>query len=222
MIRTFKLDNNPVSHTFFVTKHCAHKTGCILSDQRSGTVAVLHTKYILKLVKGRSWHEYVRLLWGRSRLSKEVKGNSLMVRAGLRVPQLAEIGITVMPWKKDSYLGYYCMEDMTDSGYCELENWLKQPGRTTGEIAAIIHAIASDIKKLMQKKLVYTDINKRNIYINSDHEIAWIDTGISKYHFFTVAKFRKHHNKSLSKFIQLNKDIHLTEQQLWPLTDILL
>lgn len=172
----------------------------VLVDQDTSLVAICKDEStIIKLIKPRSWHERVKLIWCHSRLHKELYGNSVMRRLGMRTPKVYELGIGLGSIIGKPYIGYYVMENLHEKGFEELKEIL--PNIKKNIIEEISGKIISDLLTLKEKKLVYSDLHLNNIMIGDNNKIAWIDTGITAYPWYRKHKFKVKYNQALDNFL---------------------
>ena len=182
-----------------------------LKEKSVDTVLVDHTpslvgmfnesKMIIKFIKARSWHEYIKLLWNHSRVTKEVKGSSLLKKLGLRVPEIHEVGYGILPSTNHEYLGYYIMENLTQSGFQELSKLIKESGLNESLRKTIMQSIHDGLKAMRDNRIVFSDFHLDNVFANERGEIAWIDAGVTIYHSLNKKKFSKKHNHSIKRYI---------------------
>lgn len=194
------------TQSFLTTKYkeCLSKNSIqhVLIDHNASLVAVLPiSNLVIKFIKARSWHEYLKLLWNHSRVTKEVRGCELLQGLGLRVPEIHEVGYGVIPSAQHKYLGYYIMENLTKSGYQELSTLMKEniiPNDTRNKIILSIH---NGLKSMRNGNIVFSDFHLDNVFANQNGDLAWIDAGVTTYNFFNKEKFNKKYNHSINRFI---------------------
>lgn len=174
----------------------------VLKDYIPSLVLALpERRAILKLVRARRWHEYVKLLWNHSRASKEIAGNRLLRSIGICVPHIHESGMGLFPAKGYQFLGYYIMDDLQYSGF-ENSRFLFLEGRVTEvQRGPFLQNILGDIHRMCARRIVFNDLKFENIFCNAQGDIAWIDTGISYYPYWQRSKFRKKHNDAIDYFL---------------------
>ena len=132
----------------------------ILIDHTPSLVGVLNkSDLIIKFIKARSWHEYVKLLWNHSRITKEIKGTQILNQLGLRVPIIHEVGYGLIPSIKHSYLGYYIMENLTLSGYQELSKLIKDGAIDSAMRKKIMGAVYDGLKLMKDNRIVFSDFH---------------------------------------------------------------
>lgn len=174
----------------------------VLIDHNASLVAVLpKSNLVIKFIKARSWHEYLKLLWNHSRVTKEVKGSDLLTKLGLRVPDIHEVGYGIVPSANHQYLGYYIMENLTLSGFQELSKLIKE--NTLNELLrkTIMLSIHDGLKAMKDHQIVFSDFHLDNVFANEHGEIVWIDAGVTTYHSLNKSKFIKKHNHSINRYI---------------------
>jgi len=174
----------------------------ILVDHTPSLVGMFNeSKLIIKFIRARSWHEYLKLLWNHSRITKEVKGSRLLTKLGLRVPEIHEVGYGVLPSTNHEYLGYYIMENLTQSGFQELSKLIKENALNETLRKTIMQSIHNGLKAMRDNHIVFSDFHLDNVFANENGEIAWIDAGVTTYHSFSEKKFSKKHNHSITRYI---------------------
>lgn len=179
----------------------------ILIDHTPSLVGVLNkSDLIIKFIKARSWHEYVKLLWNHSRITKEVKGTQILSQLNLRVPTIYEIGYGVIPSLRHNYLGYYIMENLTVSGYQELSKLIKDGAINSTMREKIMSSIYDGLKLMRDNRIVFSDFHLDNVFANELGEITWIDAGVTTYHKLNQSKFKKKFNHSITRFMFYSND----------------
>jgi tRNA A-37 threonylcarbamoyl transferase component Bud32 len=174
----------------------------ILVDHKPSLVASLNeSDFIIKFVKARSWHEYMKLLWNHSRITKEIKGTSILQKLGLNVPEIYEVGYGIIPSLKYEYLGYYIMENLTHSGFQELSALIKDGAIDDTMRSKIMLAVHDGLKKMHDNRAVFSDFHLDNIFSNDDGEITWIDAGVTTYNRMNEKKFIKKFNYSITRYM---------------------
>jgi tRNA A-37 threonylcarbamoyl transferase component Bud32 len=206
LFRYFSLSTGGTPHRFFCISRHQDDVHSILIDHKPSLVATVNRQQqVVKLVKARSWHEYVKQLWNHSRLSKEIKGNRTLQQIGIRVPQIYETGVNLRPFAKPHYLGYYAMEDLAQAGYREFEALVNDPATPPELLTTAMQNVVADLHRMKQHNVVFSDINKRNIYISAEGHSAWIDTGVKVFPATKQQRFRAAYNHAVSKFIHNNR-----------------
>ena len=172
-------------------------------------------KKVLKLIRARKWVEYAKLLWNRSRASKEIYGNRLLQQAGVAVPQISEYGFGVFPGKSNEFLGYYVMQDLEAAGY-ENSRFLFLENRITAECREnFIFNVIRDVDRMQKHCLVFSDLKFENIFCNDRGDTVWIDTGVSRFSGFRKNKFPRKHNDAIDYFVLHHRkflSVHEIEQ----------
>lgn len=174
----------------------------ILVDHKPSLVASLNgSDFIIKFVKARSWHEYMKLLWNHSRITKEIKGTSILQKLGLNVPAIYEVGYGIIPSLKYEYLGYYIMENLTHSGFQELSGLIKDGAIDDTMRNKIMLSVHDGLKIMRDNRAVFSDFHLDNIFSNNDGEITWIDAGVTTYNKMNEKKFIKKFNYSITRYM---------------------
>lgn len=174
----------------------------ILVDHTPSLVGMFNeSKLIIKFIRARSWHEYLKLLWNHSRITKEVKGSSLLIQLGLRVPEIHEVGYGVVPSANHKYLGYYIMENLTQSGFQELSKLIRENTINETLRITIMKSIHDGLRTMRDNRIVFSDFHLDNVFANEQGEIAWIDAGVTIYHSCNKKKFIEKFNYSITRFI---------------------
>lgn len=203
--------NGKQSQPFVTTVHnmSSQETSLntILIDHTPSLVGVLNkSDLIIKFIKARSWHEYVKLLWNHSRITKEIKGTQILSQLNLRVPTIYEIGYGVIPSLRHNYLGYYIMENLTVSGYQELSKLIKDGAINSTMREKIMSSIYDGLKLMRDNRIVFSDFHLDNVFANELGEITWIDAGVTTYHKLNQSKFKKKFNHSITRFMFYSND----------------
>jgi len=188
MFRKFRLPGtNKIQH-FLCTHHGdsieVSKDNIIIDHTPSLLAKRPGVPVVVKLVKPRRKLEYIKLLYHRSRLTKEITGNNLMKSLGFRVPVIYESGVTLFPFLLPGYLGYYVMEDLHQGGYKEVVKMLSDP-QTGDEVRKeILKNVYTGLDKLKQNRIVFSDFHFSNVLYHPEQEMAWIDTGVTVFPFY--------------------------------------
>lgn len=178
----------------------------ILVDHSPSLIGKLNESgLIIKFIRARSWHEYLKLLWNHSRVTKEVKGNKILQELGLRVPEIHEVGYGVIPSIKHQFLGYYVMEDLKKSGFEELSYLFDNESKSDSQRNLIMSSVYNGLKIMRDNRIIFSDFHLENILANDKNEIVWIDTGITTYRKINNKKFIQKFNSSISKYGSRNK-----------------
>lgn len=174
----------------------------VLVDHTPSLVATsTDHKKIIKFIRARSWHEYLKLLWNHSRVTKEVKGSQLLSQLGLTVPQIFEVGYGVIPSTKHEFLGYYIMENLTQTGFQELSQLIKEDLLEKDMRQEIMLKIHKGLKVMRDNQIVFSDFHLDNVFANKQGDITWIDTGVTTYSKFSNKKFHAKHKYAINRFI---------------------
>jgi serine/threonine protein kinase len=178
----------------------------IIIDHAASLVGITSkNELVVKFIKARSWHEYVKLLWNHSRVTKEVKGNEILSSLGLRVPRIHEAGYGIIPSKKHRFIGYYIMENLKKSGFQELSTIINSNNVSNSLRSKIMHSIYDGLKSMRDNRIIFSDFHFENIFSNSKGEVVWIDTGVSVYNKLNDKKFVKKFNHSVTRYGSGNK-----------------
>ena len=137
---------------------------------------------VIKLIKARRWHEYVKLLWSHSRTHKEVVGARLLQQLGLDTPAIHEMGISLPTALRGKYIGYYVMEDLNARGLSEAHQLFSEADTSSALRLKIIDNICSGLQAMYRNKIVFTDFHLANVFSDPEGNLTWIDTGVTLYH----------------------------------------
>ncbi|WP_221800041.1 hypothetical protein [Oceanobacter mangrovi] len=163
---------------------------------------------ILKLIKARSWHEYAKSLWARSRLFKEVRGNQLLAGLGLKVAEIREVGIALLPTPRYRYLGYYIMENLESRGAVEMLQ-LFDSGISEAKRIQWLDLVIDDLRRMRDSGIVFSDCHLRNVFADFEAcQVIWIDTGVTRYHWRRSKRFARKFNHSIRRMADYH-DKHL-------------
>ena len=174
----------------------------IIVDHTPSLVGTLDkSEHIIKFIRARSWHEYVKLLWNRSRITKEIKGSQLLKGLGLSVPEIYEIGFGIIPSPRHEYLGYYIMENLSHLGFQELSKLIKENAIDDTMRGKIMLAVCDGLRVMRDHRIVFSDFHLDNIFANDAGNITWIDAGVTTYHKMNEKKFRRKFNYSITRYI---------------------
>jgi serine/threonine protein kinase len=174
----------------------------VLVDHTPSLVGTLEeSEFIIKFIRARSWHEYLKLLWNRSRITKEIRGSKLLAELNLNVPKIYETGLGIIPSMKHEYLGYYVMENLSQSGYQELSKLMKDGVLNEPMREKIMYSVYKGLKVMRDKRIVFSDFHLDNIFSNNNGDIVWIDTGVTTYHILNKKRFIDKFNFSITRFI---------------------
>jgi serine/threonine protein kinase len=204
-ISIFKIENIK-SQPFLTIKYDKHinqkSLKNILVDHTPSLVGTLEESgFIIKFIRARSWHEYLKLLWNRSRITKEIKGNKLLAGLRLNVPKIHETGLGIIPSIKHEYLGYYIMDNLSQSGYQELSKLIKDGALNEPMREKIMYSVYKGLKVMRENNIVFSDFHLDNIFANKMGDITWIDTGVTTYSLVNNKKFRLKYNQSITRYI---------------------
>jgi len=194
------------SQPFLTTRYAStsqqHILDYVLVDHIPSLVGILKDSgLVIKFIRARSWHEYIKLLWNHSRITKEIRGSELLQELGLHVPKIHEVGFGIVPSKKHEYLGYYIMENLTPSGFQELSKLIKENAIDDAIREKIMTSVYLGLKMMRDKYIVFSDFHLDNVFSNEYGEIIWIDPGVTTYNKLNENKFKDKFNHSINRFI---------------------
>lgn len=188
--------DNPVVMDSIIIKN----TAAVVGTTRNGQV--------LKLIEPRRWHEVIKLLWGHSRINKEVYGNRLLRLLSIGTPNIYAYGIGVFPARNYRYVGYILMENLVDRGAVDASHLLFWDNKLSADIRARVYRnIASDLKIMRDHYVVFSDITLGNIMAYPDGSIAWIDTGVTRYGSIREGNFEEKYNGSIKRFVEITRSV---------------
>ena len=199
--------NVPCSQSFITTftqqsRQFNHTLESIIQDSRPSVVAITREdQHIMKLIKPRSWHEYFKLFWRHSRYHKEIKGNLLLRRIGLQVPEIYETGIGLIPAARYGYLGFYIMENLEKRGFKTVLDYFEDPKLPQEQRQQLFDSIVSSLEKMRENLVLFNDLHLRNIMATPSGDMAWIDTGVTHFHWYSRKKFQNKFRSSVSRLI---------------------
>lgn len=174
----------------------------VLVDHTPSLVATLiKSDYIIKCIRARSWHEYIKLIWNHSRISKEVHGSSLLKKLGLSVPEIHQVGIGIIPSRNYQFIGYYVMDNLHLKGFHELSKLINDNKINVEVRMKAMCSIHAGLKKMKEAHIVFSDFHLDNIFSNELGDITWIDTGITTYRKLNSKNFHKKYNHSIRRYI---------------------
>ena len=186
----------------------------VKNDRRSVVGFIQNKNTCLKLVKPISFHEYLRVFWRHSRIQKEVKGNYLLSKAGLRTAKIFDHGLGLPSLKNYKFLGFILMENLLKSGFDEAYLIFTDPNQTKERKDNLFKKIVCDVEKMKIRRFLFSDLHLKNILINSEDDIAYIDTGVSKFTLFKNSTFKKKFNQAMDKLARCHSNKNgLSEQQ---------
>ncbi len=189
----------------------------IIKDNNPSLVCKIDRKnYILKCVKPRRFHEYFKMLWGRSRLTKEINGNYFLRSIGLMTPDIIDIGYGLIPIKGYRFIGYYIMKNIEESGFYNSDWLIKEHKLSDENRSRFIKNVHDDIKLMLQHHTIFSDLKLKNIHADLSGNTNWIDTGITRYHQLNQKKFKLKFNGTLDRFLKISdKELSLEEKKLF-------
>lgn len=153
----------------------------IIIDHTPSTVAITNDGDVVKLIKARSWHEHVKVLWARSRTHKEVNGARILNNLGMNTADIYEMGISLPIFPHSKYIGYYLMNDIRKNNHIEATHLFKNENTSNDLRRKIIESVCSGLLKLKSINYVFTDFHLANIFSDENGNTIWIDTGITRY-----------------------------------------
>jgi len=184
-----------------------------LVDHTPSLVAVSNeNNLVLKLIKPRRSLEIAKLLTGRSRLSKEVRGALLLKKHGFKTPTIHEVGYGLFPTKPFQFLGYYLMDNLDNLGFTEVFKLYQSTNLDKALREKSYCNIIGGLRYLRDHHIGLFDFTLGNVFANDSGEIMWIDTGTSLYRKATP-KFKLKYNHSIERFIRIHKDL-LNDQEV--------
>ena len=194
------------SQVFLTSRHDLapkqHILDHVLVDHIPSLVGILKDSgLVIKFIRARSWHEYIKLLWNHSRITKEIKGSEILQKLGLTVPKIHEVGFGLVPTKKHEYLGYYIMENLTPSGFQELSKLIKEGAIDESMRGKIMTLVCNGLREMRDNYIVFSDFHLDNVFADEQGNIAWIDPGVTTYSKFNKKKFIKKFNHSIIRFM---------------------
>ena len=211
-VTSLNLDNKSLRQSFINCNttqwHSIHfRNEDIIKDNNPSLISYIDGgKNILKCIKPRSTTEIVKLLWGHSRLSKEIKGNKLLKKIGIRTPQILDVSYGFLPSSEYRFLGYYIMENLEHSAYSNAFTLVKSGEISGDKLKSLLNAFRKDIIKMREHRIVFNDLKLNNIFSNNNAEVIWIDTGVSYYNFLKTKRFEKKFNHSIDRLLRIYKD----------------
>ena len=203
-IRRYNKSNSLIQHFLRTSGNagCGRELilGDVLLDHHVSTVGILSgTPMVLKLVKARTWHEHVKVFWKRSRTHTEYTGAQLLRSIGIGAPEVYEMGISFPVPRNALYIGYYLMENLTESGFRSLSDI--QEDLTPQQVSRLTEQVKITLKTLEQYSVLYSDLHLDNIFCQPDSmELKFIDTGAKRYKRRKV--FAKKHRKAIRNLLR--------------------
>lgn len=176
----------------------------ILVDHKPSLVATLDdARYVIKFVKARSWHEYIKLLWNHSRITKEVKGTKILKDLGLNVPRIHRTGLGILPSFKYKFIGYYIMENLAKTGFKEVSKLVQDHKVDSVFREELLTTIQAGLTKMRENNIVFSDFHLDNVFSNKEGRVVWIDAGVTRYN--SILNSRKFHDKWNDSIYRLQK-----------------
>ncbi len=212
-------DLSGASHLFLAfpcQDHCdidLRQQPLIRDSNASTVVRMLESGHILKLVKPRTFHEYFKLFWNSSRVHKEVAGNRCLKQLGMAVPALYCRGYGLLPAQKGGFLGFIRMENLAASGYADAREMMIS-GLLAGDARCrFLEKFCDDLLVMRQHKIVFNDLKLGNTFADAAGNLAWIDTGITRYPAWQQGKFSKKYAFSLRRFFKRHETLLSAEEK---------
>lgn len=198
MILSYFQINNKKTQLFFTIQRneleINNSIKNILVDHKPSLVATLdESDYIIKFIKARSWHEYIKLLWNHSRITKEVKGTRILKDLGLNVPRIYQIGLGIVPSSRYKFIGYYIMENLVNTGFNEVSKIVQDDEINSSFREKLLATILAGLTNMRENNIVFSDFHLDNVFSNNEGKVVWIDAGITKYN--TTLNSKKFHVK---------------------------
>ena len=207
-----------LSYRFESDKPAQHirQAGPLIIDHTPSTVLMAEDgRSVLKFIKARSWHEYFKTFWARSRLFKEVKGNQLLAALGVNVARIHEVGVGLVPSGRYRYLGYYLMEDLSARNAVEMLDFFQQQQLTPSQRIEWLDKVIDDLRVMRDAGVVFSDCHLKNVFADLNRgEVVWIDTGVTRYSCNRGRKFARKFNYSIRRFADYHdKTLLLTAEE---------
>ena len=175
-----------------------------IKDDEISRVIETSEGYIVKYIKQRTWHDNLRIFWGASKISTELRSCIFLQNLGLRVPKVLEYGMAFIPGHLWGVTGYYLMEKHLAADIVKHHfRHCDQPARQK-ILAQLVH----DLQRMQNACCVFRDLSFRNMMTDDNGELFWIDTNIRRY------------SKAGDKFIaDWNKTLKVLLQELSMMSD---
>ena len=199
--------------SFSVKKREVHfsSSNILKNDNRSLVSLVKGSDTILKMVRPRSWHEYGKYLYGRSRISKELKGNKMLKSLGVAAPKILLYGYG-FPFYGQNYLGFMIMENLESKGIFEAKKLFLLDKLSDAQRGDFFEGLLCDLRLMKDNRLIYSDLMLDNIFVDRDMKPVWIDTGVTKYSNFSEKKFKAKNQYAINRFIKVHE--FLTDKEV--------
>lgn len=168
---------------------------------------------VLKLIKPRRMLECIKLLYGRSRLSKEIRGNRLLAQIGIAVPHIYDVAYGFVPARGYDFLGYYVMDDLACQGMQDLSLLFAKPGLTEMARERVFARLIADLCRMRDHHIVFSDLTLGNVFGCEQGDVVWIDTGVTVYPRVFESRFRHKFDYSLARFLSIHRDTLLQHEK---------
>lgn len=169
----------------------------LIIDHTPSTVGYSDSKKsIIKLIKPRSWHENIKLIWGHSRIDKELRGFRVLQELNIQTPQVFYYGFRPLLALKQKFIGFHVTENLCLNDHIECYELFSDKTTSRERRLNIIMNICEQLSTLERNNIVFTDFHLSNVFVDANNRITLIDPGLSKYH------FKKKLNKKLTKSIK--------------------
>lgn len=177
--------------------HWQEKSAHEIKNDEISRVIETPEGYIVKYIKQRTWHDNLRIFFGASKISAELRSCIFLQNIGLRVPTVLEYGMAFIPGHLWGVTGYYLMKKHP------AVNIVKHHFRHCDQTARqrILTLLIRDLQRLRDARCVYRDLSFRNMMTNDNGELFWIDTNIRRYA-KANQKFIADWNKTLKVLLQ--------------------
>lgn len=213
-------NNKLLSQTFFSFGGCdesliSFDDKDVIKDNTPSSVAFVNQgSKVLKLVKPRSWHEIGKFFYGRSRMSKELKGNHLLRSLGLSVANIEAYGYG-LPAKPYEYLGFFLMENLYNRGCKSAEQVFSQETLNADERKEFFVSFLADFQLMITNRINFSDLTLSNVFLSESHKPIWIDTGVTLYSALSKKKFNLKCEYTLNRFLRRHQqDLNEAEKGL--------
>lgn len=184
----------------------------LIIDHTPSTVGYSHSKKsIVKLIKPRSWHENIKLIWGHSRIDKELRGFKSLQKLNIRTPEVLYYGFRPLLLFRQKYIGFHITENLSLRGDIECYSLFCDSGTSASTRLDVIDNICSALLSLKSKRLVFTDFHLSNVFVDNKNNITLIDPGLSKY--YLNSGLNKKLSKSIHRFLSYHGDDFFTRDE---------
>lgn len=206
---------------YFIAFHSDEKSSVLLPEDVliKNTASFISTmdggRKVLKLIEPRKWHEMIKMFWGHSRVNKEVNGNRLLRELGVETPVIYTYGVGLIPSRPYRYVGYVVMDNLLEKGARDASHLLYWNNNLDEDIRHVVYEnIISDLKRMRENYLVFSDLTLGNVMVYTDGSVAWIDTGVTLYKGRKRTRiFKEKFNYSVRRFIDIHQHV-LTQREM--------